>query len=132
MRAARRLQAAGALLLASGVIVGAVAAHVLKSHLPADRFEVLQTAVLYQLVSGLGLLCVGLALARVTARPAARLLAAGGWLLLAGALLFAGSLYLLLAGAPRFLGALTPLGGLGLIAGWIVVALALLRRPDHD
>ena len=130
MKAARRLQIAGALLLAAAVIVGAVAAHLLKARLPADRFEVLQTAVLYQLASGLGLLYVGLALARAGAAPGTRLIAAGGYLLLAGALAFSGSLYLLLAGAPRALGALTPLGGVGLIAGWILVALGLLRRQD--
>jgi uncharacterized membrane protein YgdD (TMEM256/DUF423 family) len=129
--AARRLLAGGALLLASGIAIGAVGAHVLKSRLPPDRFEVLQTAVLYQLVCGLGLLCVGLALARSAASSGARLLAAGGDLVLAGALLFSGSLYLLLAGAPRLLGAVTPLGGVCLILGWIVVAVGFLRRSDH-
>jgi uncharacterized membrane protein YgdD (TMEM256/DUF423 family) len=129
--AARRLQTAGALLLAIGIAIGAVGAHVLKSRLPPDRIDVLQTAVLYQLVSGLGLLCVGLALARSAATSGSRLLVAGGYLLLIGALLFSGSLYLLLAGAPRLLGAVTPLGGLCLIFGWIVVALGFLRRTDH-
>jgi uncharacterized membrane protein YgdD (TMEM256/DUF423 family) len=129
--AARRLLAGGALLLASGIAIGAVGAHILKSRLPPDRFEVLQTAVLYQLVCGLGLLCVGLALQRSAASAGARLLAAGGDLVLAGALLFSGSLYLLLAGAPRLLGAVTPLGGVCLILGWIVVAAGFLRRSDH-
>ena len=130
--AARRLQAGGALLLATGIAIGAVGAHVLKSRLPPDRIDVLQTAVLYQLVSGLGLLCVGLALARSAAASGSRLLAAGGDLLLAGALLFSGSLYLLLAGAPRLLGAVTPLGGLCLILGWIIVAVGFLRQREHD
>ena len=129
--AARRLQTAGALLLATGIAIGAIGAHVLKSRLPPDRIDVLQTAVLYQLVSGLGLLCVGLALARSVATSGSRLLVAGGYMLLIGALLFSGSLYLLLAGAPRLLGAVTPLGGLCLIFGWIVVAVGLLRRTDH-
>jgi uncharacterized membrane protein YgdD (TMEM256/DUF423 family) len=131
MSAARTYQAAGALLLASSMAIGAVAAHLLKARLPADRFDVLQTAVLYQLVSGLGLLCVGFALVRAATAPATRLLAAGGGLVLAGALLFSGSLYALLAGAPRALGVLTPLGGLCLILGWVVVAAAALRRPEH-
>jgi uncharacterized membrane protein YgdD (TMEM256/DUF423 family) len=130
--AARRLQAGGALLLATGIAIGAVGAHVLKSRLPPDRFDVLQTAVLYQLICGLGLLCVGLALAQAAARAGARLLAAGGHLALIGAVLFSGSLYLLLAGAPRLLGAVTPLGGLCLILGWIVVAVGFLRQRAHD
>ncbi len=128
--AARRLLGGGALLLASGIAIGAVGAHVIKSRLPPDRFDVLQTAVLYQLICGLGLLCVGLALGRPATRGA-RLLAAGGNLVLAGALLFSGSLYLLLAGAPRLLGAVTPLGGVCLILGWIVVAVGFLRCADH-
>ena len=63
-----------------------------------------------------------------------RALGAAGWLLLSGVLLFCGSLYLLLAGAPRLLGALTPLGGLALIAGWCTVAIALRGRwaAGHD
>jgi uncharacterized membrane protein YgdD (TMEM256/DUF423 family) len=132
MTAARRLQAGGAVLLATGIAVGAIGAHVLKSRLPADRFEVLQMAVLYQLVTGLGALYVGLALARCATPGAARLLAVGGYLLLGGALLFSGSLYMLLGGAPRLLGVLTPLGGLSLILGWSVIALALLRRTAHE
>jgi uncharacterized membrane protein YgdD (TMEM256/DUF423 family) len=130
MSTARRLQGSGALLLASGVIIGALAAHLLRAQLAPDRQAVLQTAVLYQLVSGMGLLAVGLALERAGA--GARLLALGGRLLLAGALLFCGSLYLLLAGAPRWLGPLTPLGGASLVAGWILVAWALLRRRGHE
>jgi len=129
--AARRLLAGGALLLATGIAIGAVGAHVLKSRLPPDRFDVLQTAVLYQLICGLGLLCIGLALARSVATAGSRQLAVGGDLVLAGALLFSGSLYLLLAGAPRLLGAVTPLGGVCLILGWIVVAAGFLRHTDH-
>ncbi|MFO1400930.1 MAG: DUF423 domain-containing protein [Steroidobacteraceae bacterium] len=129
MSTARRLQGGGALLLAAGVVVGALGAHLLRARLAPDRFDVLQTAVLYQLVSGLGLLGVGLALER--ASSGARLLALGGRLLFAGALLFCGSLYLLLAGAPRWVGPLTPLGGACLIAGWTLVAVALLRREGR-
>ncbi|HZT55955.1 MAG TPA: DUF423 domain-containing protein, partial [Burkholderiaceae bacterium] len=51
-------------------------------------------------------------------------------LVLAGVLLFCGSLYALLGGAPRALGALTPFGGVALIAGWGVAAIALLRARD--
>jgi len=54
-----------------------------------------------------------------------RMLRAAAWLLSAGVLLFCGSLYLMLGGAPRMLGVLTPIGGLALIAGWSIAALAL-------
>ncbi|HVN98679.1 MAG TPA: DUF423 domain-containing protein [Steroidobacteraceae bacterium] len=125
-RGARRALCAGAALMALATVIGALAAHVLRERLAAARYEVLQTAVLYQFIQALGLLLLG-ALAR---QGADRLLRIAADLLLAGVLLFSGSLYLLLAGAPRAIGALTPLGGLCLIAGWLLAAVALWRRPS--
>ena len=123
MRAsARTLRIAGALLLAVGTVIGAFGAHALKSSLPADRYEVLQTAVHYQFVNALGLLLVGIAAERVTP-----LLRTAGTLLLAGVLLFSGSLYLILAGAPAGVGMVTPLGGVLLIVGWLLAAWALAK-----
>jgi uncharacterized membrane protein YgdD (TMEM256/DUF423 family) len=114
-----------AILLALATAIGAVAAHALRARLPPDRFEVLQTAVHYQFFHSLGLLAIGLLTERV-ARPA--LTVAAGWLVFTGVTLFCGSLYLLLAGAPHALGVLTPVGGLALIAGWCLCALALWRH----
>ncbi|MDE2220517.1 MAG: DUF423 domain-containing protein [Gammaproteobacteria bacterium] len=111
--------------MAIATIVGALAAHVLRARLAAVRYEVLQTAVLYQFIHALGLLALG-ALQR---QRSERLLRIAADLVLAGVLLFSGSLYLLLAGGPLALGALTPLGGLCLVAGWLLAALALWRRP---
>ncbi len=122
-RAARRALTAGAALLALGIATGALGAHALKGRLPAESHAVLQTAVLYQFINALGLLLLGTLLER-TASRALRLAAD---LLLAGVLLFCGSLYALLCGAPRALGLLTPLGGLALISGWCVAAVALWR-----
>ena len=121
---ARRFCMLAALLLALATVIGALGAHALKGRLGVDRYEVLQTAVHYQFFHALGLLGVGLLLDRLPGRA----LAAAGWLLLSGVLLFCGSLYLLLAGAPRLLGALTPLGGLALIAAWCTVAIAVRGR----
>ncbi len=114
---------AAALLLALATLTGAFGAHALRARLPADRFEVLQTAVQYQFFHGLGLLGLGLACERLGSRALER----AASLVLYGVLLFCGSLYLLLLGAPRVLGVLTPLGGLCLIAGWCVAAWALWR-----
>ena len=125
---ARRFQALAALLLAMATVVGAFGAHALKTRLPIDRYEVLQTAVHYQFFHALGLLGVGLLLERAGTRHlhnAARLL-------LFGILLFSGSLYLLIAGAPRWLGAVTPVGGLCLIGGWLLAAWALYRREPRS
>jgi uncharacterized membrane protein YgdD (TMEM256/DUF423 family) len=114
------------MLMALATAVGAMGTHRLKGTLSADAYAVLQTAVLYQFLHALGLLCVGLLLrGRVD-----RALAIASNLLLAGVLLFSGSLYALLCGAPRALGILTPIGGLCLIAGWCVAAVALLRSRE--
>lgn len=118
---ARRFCSAAALLLALAIAIGAAGAHALKQQLPADQYAILQTAVHYQFFHALGLLGLGLALERQPARG----LRLAAWLVLAGTLLFCGSLYLLIGGAPRLVGVLTPLGGLALIAGWCLAALTL-------
>jgi len=120
---ARTLRVAAALMLALATIVGALGAHALKTRLTADRYEVLQTAVHYQFFHALGLLALGV----VAERENGVLLRRAGALLLLGTLLFSGSLYVLLAGAPRWLGVVTPLGGVSLIAGWLLAALAFAR-----
>jgi len=122
--AARATLVAGAVLMAVATALGALGAHTLRIQLTPDRYAVLQTAVLYQFINALGLLCIGMLLTR----RADRGLRIARDLLLAGVLLFSGSLYLLLAGAPPVLGVLTPLGGLCLIGGWCA-ALALWRGP---
>jgi uncharacterized membrane protein YgdD (TMEM256/DUF423 family) len=121
---ARTLRVAAALMLALATIVGALGAHALKTRLTADRYEVLQTAVHYQFFHALGLLALGV----VAERENGVLLRRAGALLLLGTLLFSGSLYVLLAGAPRWLGVVTPLGGVSLIAGWLLAALAFARQ----
>jgi uncharacterized membrane protein YgdD (TMEM256/DUF423 family) len=120
---ARRFCMLAALLLALATLVGALGAHALKPRLAADRYEVLQTAVLYQFLHSLGLLGLGL----LSDRLRQPLLHASAWLVFVGVMFFSGSLYLLLAGAPRMLGALTPIGGLCLIGGWSLAALGMLR-----
>jgi|ERR1700686_870291 uncharacterized membrane protein YgdD (TMEM256/DUF423 family) len=117
----RRFCQLAALLLALATLIGAIGAHALKGRLDADRFDVLQTAVHYQFFHALGLLALGLLLDRLPLRA----LRVAGWLLFAGVLLFCGSLYLILAGAPRQIGLLTPVGGLALIGGWALAAIAL-------
>lgn len=122
-RAARRLIGIAALLLAIATLIGAVSTHLLRERLTAEQFSILQTAVHYQFFHSLGLLAVGV----LALRHDVRLVRAAGGLLCAGIVLFSGSLYLLVAGAPRMVGVLTPLGGVCLIAGWLVLALMALR-----
>ncbi|MEW6745740.1 MAG: DUF423 domain-containing protein [Planctomycetota bacterium] len=120
----RKLFGTGALLLLLGVGLGAFGAHALEGKLlPAD-LHLFELAVRYQLVHGVGLLGVAIA-ARAAPSP---LLQQGGWVLLAGTLVFCGSLLLMAFGAPRWLGAITPVGGTGLILGWGLVMAGAWRR----
>jgi uncharacterized membrane protein YgdD (TMEM256/DUF423 family) len=118
----RLLLAAGAIVMALGVALGAVASHAAKGAVHPDAARLLQTAVLYQLIHGLGIVVEG-GLAR--ASPS-RALAAAGILHLAGVFAFCGSLYVL-AFTGTSLGLVAPLGGAAFIAGWLALALHALR-----
>lgn len=111
--------AVGALLLALAVALGAFGAHGLKDRLDAYSMAVYEKAVLYHFLHALGILLVA-ALGRTGAIA---------WLLFAGILLFSGSLYVLAVSGIRALGAVTPLGGLAFIAGWLLLAYEALRSP---
>ena len=114
----------GAAMAAVAVVLGAFGAHALKARLPADALEVYQTAVQYHFWHALGVLAVGLALQLF---PEAGWLRTAGWLLTAGIVLFCGSLYLLALTGSKWLGAVTPLGGLAFILGWLALVVAALR-----
>lgn len=121
--AARRVLAAAGFLLAIATVLGALGAHALKSHWAAERLDVYDTAVRYQFYHSLGLLGVGLALKFFDVGA----LRAAALLIVVGIILFSGSLYALTLGAPRVIGAVTPVGGLALIAGWIEFAYGIWR-----
>ena len=130
-RSSKRALVAGASLLALGTVIGALGTHLLKARLGPDRYAILQTAVLYQFVNALGLLALGILQTRGSSGGGgSRGLRIAADLVLAGVLLFSGSLYALLGGAPQALGALTPLGGVALISGWCVTAIAQQRPRD--
>lgn len=116
----------GAVLMALAVVMGAFGAHALKGRLDAYSMSVYEKAVFYHFIHGLGILLVAL-LARTGAiTPAGQ--ARVGWLLLLGIVLFSGSLYALALTGVRVLGAITPVGGLAFIAGWIVLAYEAIRK----
>ena len=123
MNSGRTLAIAG-LLLALATACGAFGAHALKTHLAPDRLQLWETAVRYHFFQALGLLGVGLALRSVDAA----MLRNAAALIVVGIVLFSGSLYALSLGGPRVLGALTPVGGLAWIAGWLLFAYALWAR----
>ena len=113
---------AGALGL-TGVILGALGAHALKSKLAsAAMTEVWQTAVHYQLIHAVAILAITLGLSPRTPSSKALNIATVAWAV--GVLLFSGSLYILALGGPRWLGPITPLGGVALLIGWVCVLIS--------
>ena len=103
------------------VAAGAFGAHALRSRLPADLLAVFETGARYQMYHALALLAVALAAAHARTRSEA--LRAAGWLFTTGILVFSGSLYLLALTGVRAWGAVTPIGGLCFLAGWVALAM---------
>lgn len=117
--------AAGSLLLALAVALGAFGAHGLKDRLDAYSLGVWEKAVFYHFIHALGMLIVSI-LPRVGLLTPSRANLVG-WLLFAGILLFSGSLYVLAVSGVKMLGAVTPFGGLSFIAAWMALAFSLKR-----
>ena len=118
--AARTFFALGALSALIGVGLGAFGAHGLRARLTPELLAIFETGVRYQMYHALALLAVGLAQTRWTG-PA---WVAGGWLFVAGTVVFSGSLYLLSTSGVRAWGAVTPIGGILLLVGWVCVLWA--------
>ena len=112
-RTARAFIGAGALVMALGVALGAYAAHAAAGAKHPDAARLLNTAVQYQLIHGVGVIAIGL----LCLREGSRWLVASGSLLLAGVVLFCGSLW-----------ALALAGGLCFIAGWLALSADTLRQ----
>ncbi|MGM0587201.1 MAG: DUF423 domain-containing protein [Bacteroidota bacterium] len=116
----------GSLNMALAVGLGAFGAHGLKNRLTPDLLDIYTTGVEYHFYHALGLLLVGLVglygseLLSTTAT-----LKWSGWMMQLGILVFSGSLYVLSISGIRWLGAITPIGGLAFIAGWLLLAYTI-------
>jgi uncharacterized membrane protein YgdD (TMEM256/DUF423 family) len=113
-----------ALLMLTGIVLGAFGAHGLRGVLSDAQLETYRTGVDYHIWNALGLGLIGLLLERF--KPA-RLLGIAGWFICTGIVLFSGSLYLLSTTGIRWLAFVTPAGGLAFIIGWALVAIACFR-----
>lgn len=113
-----------ALYGATGVLMGAFAAHGLKKLVSPAMVEVVDTGVRYQLIHTVALL----ALVALAARLPSPWVTAGAWLMVVGVLFFSGSLYLLGLTGIKFFGPITPLGGLLLVLGWLSLLVAALKE----
>lgn len=129
----------GAVLGFIGVALGAFGSHALRARLPPERLVRFETGVRYQMWHALALFAVVLvdawtpSVARSTSSPTLREgtswpVSTAGWLLVAGIVLFSGSLYVLaLTGRPRW-GTVTPFGGVCLLLGWTMLLFAVLVK----
>ena len=106
------------------VALGAFGAHALRGRLVPDMLAAFEVGVRYQMYHALALLGVG----AVAGRWGGGAVVAGGWLFVAGTVLFSGSLYLLAFTGQRWLGAVTPFGGAAFVVGWASLAWAAWAR----
>ena len=118
----RNLVAVGGALAGAAVMLGAFGTHALTGRLDTQQLGWWQTAVQYQAWHAVALLSLGLSGADWVRRPA--------WMLATGALIFAATLYAMALGGPSWLGAVTPVGGLLMIAGWLLLAWQAVRRRN--
>jgi len=110
----------GALSGSLAVALGAFGAHALRDRLTPQMLQVFDTGQRYHMFHALALLAVAWASTRWPVGP----VAAAGWLFVVGTVLFSGSLYALAVTGQRWLGAITPLGGVAFILGWLALAWA--------
>jgi uncharacterized membrane protein YgdD (TMEM256/DUF423 family) len=113
----------GALSALLGVAAGAFGAHSLRDRLTADMLAIFETGARYQMYHAFALIAVAWA----QTRWSSGLLTTSGWLFVLGTLLFSGSLYVLSLSGIRWLGAITPLGGVAFLGGWLLLALTAWR-----
>lgn len=120
----RSLIVAAAINMFIAVAAGAFGAHGLKNSLSSDMLAVWHTAVTYQMAHALGLFVIALLMPRFNPT----LLARAGIAMLAGIVVFSGSLYALAISGMRMLGAITPIGGAAFLLAWAMVAWAVFRN----
>lgn len=113
----------GAALAGTAVVLGALAAHTLEARVSPERLAVFETGARYQMYHALALLFLAWAVGQW---PVWQMTWAG-YFFLAGIALFSGSLYLLVLTDTSWLGAVTPVGGLAFISGWVLMAWAAIK-----
>lgn len=115
----KSLVAAGAINAAIAVAAGAFAAHGLRERLEARSLDIFETAARYHMYHALAMI-----LCAVVATSGAK---TAGWILQGGIVVFSGSLYALALTDVKVLGAITPIGGLAFLVGWVWLAISALR-----
>lgn len=119
--------AIGAINAALAIALGAFGAHGLEDRISDHYLDVFETGVRYHMYSALGLMLISLFDKQLNG---SKLSLAGGRFILAGMIIFSGSLYVLALTSFSMLGAITPLGGVAMLIGWCCVIFAALRRKE--
>ncbi|MGM0882667.1 MAG: DUF423 domain-containing protein [Bacillota bacterium] len=120
--------ALGAINAALAIALGAFGAHGLENSISEHYLEVFETGVRYHMYSALGLMLISL-FAKHT--NVTKLVRNGGRLILAGTVLFSGSLYAIALSSVSELGIITPFGGVAILAGWTCVIVAALKKSSN-
>jgi uncharacterized membrane protein YgdD (TMEM256/DUF423 family) len=113
-----------AILLALAVAIGAFGAHGLKTRLSEEMMAIFKTGVEYHFYHALGLLLIGI----LSMNLPSGLLNWSAVFIFLGIVLFSGSLYVLAITGIKWIGAITPVGGLSFIAGWVMLFLSIWRK----
>lgn len=122
---ARKTIITGSVFMALAVGFGAFGAHIVQDFLTPERFEVYKTGVEYHFYHAIGLLILGVISINI---PGKKWISWSGYCFTAGILIFSGSLYLLTLTDTGWLGAITPIGGVLFITGWILLAVAVISE----
>lgn len=125
MDLARLCLASGAVFGFLGVAAGAFGAHALKARLAPELLAVFETGARYQMYHALALLASASAASLAGCPPGP--VRAAAWLFITGTLVFSGSLYILALSGVKAWGAVTPVGGLLLLGGWLSLAIAACK-----
>ncbi|WP_409272571.1 DUF423 domain-containing protein [Neobacillus sp. SCS-31] len=115
----------GAINAFLAVALGAFGAHGLEGRVAPKYLEIWKTGVQYQMFHAVGLLVIGLLAGKFSAGS---LFTTAGWLMLAGIVLFSGSLYVLSLTKISVLGAITPLGGVAFLAAWVLIIVGASKH----
>jgi uncharacterized membrane protein YgdD (TMEM256/DUF423 family) len=114
----------GAINAFLSVALGAFGAHGLQGKVEPKYIDIWQTGVQYQMFHAIGLLIIGILMAQMSASS---LLNWSGWLMLIGIIIFSGSLYTLTLTKIGILGAITPIGGVAFLAGWVLLIITMVK-----
>jgi len=114
----------GAIFMALGVLLGAFGAHALKNSLSPEMLAVYKTGIEYQFYHSLGLLLIGV----IGIRLNSKWIQGSAILLIVGIILFSGSLYILSISGIKIIGAITPIGGISFVAGWICLIIGIQKQ----